>query len=112
MLAQIFALPVEESIGSNGPLVGVGGTVLAIQVSALRRRLRRRGSARANVGEPFIHVQDRKILGAEFGCILSVRTQSRGSGVSRLRRGSVRLLALRRPERRVGTLALRRVARA
>jgi len=50
MLAHIFGLPVEESIGSIAPLIGVGGTVLAIQVSAFRRRLRGRSGARANVG--------------------------------------------------------------
>jgi len=32
--AHIFGLPVEENIGSIARLVGVGGTVLAIQVSA------------------------------------------------------------------------------
>ena len=45
MLGHIFGLPVEESIGSLAPLIGVGGTVLAIQVSALIRR----SGARANV---------------------------------------------------------------
>jgi hypothetical protein len=49
VVAHIFGLPVEESIGSIAPLIGVGGTVLAIQVSALRRRLRDRSRARANV---------------------------------------------------------------
>jgi hypothetical protein len=49
MLAHIFGLPVEESIGSLAPLIGIGGTVLAFQVSALGRRLRGRSSARANV---------------------------------------------------------------
>ena len=50
VVAHIFGLPVEESIGSIAPLVGVGGAVLAIRVSALRRRFRRRsmtGAARA-----------------------------------------------------------------
>jgi hypothetical protein len=49
LVAHVFGLPVEESIGSIAPLVGVGGTLLAIQVSALRRRLRHRSGARANV---------------------------------------------------------------
>jgi hypothetical protein len=49
MLAHIFGVPVEEGIRSIAPLVGVGGTVLAIQVTALKRRLRRRSRARANV---------------------------------------------------------------
>jgi hypothetical protein len=42
MLAHIFGLPVEESIGGIAPLAGAGGTILAIQVNALRRRLRQR----------------------------------------------------------------------
>ena len=44
MLAHIFGLPVEEGISGMAPLAGVGGTVLALQVNALRRRLRRRRS--------------------------------------------------------------------
>jgi hypothetical protein len=42
IIAHILGLPVEESIGSIAPLVGVGGTVVAVQVSAIGRRLRRR----------------------------------------------------------------------
>jgi hypothetical protein len=49
VVAHIFGLPVEESIGSIAPLVGVGVTLLAIQVSGLKRRLRHRSEARANV---------------------------------------------------------------
>jgi hypothetical protein len=48
ILAHIFGLPVEESIGSIAPLVGVGGTVMAAQVTAIRRRLRRRRRRRAH----------------------------------------------------------------
>jgi hypothetical protein len=48
ILAHIFGLPVEESIGSIAPLVGVGGTVVAVHVSAIRRRLRRRRRPRAH----------------------------------------------------------------
>jgi hypothetical protein len=50
VVAHIFGLPVEESMGAIAPLVGVGGTVLAIRVSALRRRFRRGSRTRANVG--------------------------------------------------------------
>jgi hypothetical protein len=49
VVAHIFGLPVEESIGSIAPLIGVGCTVLAIRVSALRRRLISQSRARANV---------------------------------------------------------------
>jgi hypothetical protein len=49
VVAHIFGLPVEENIGSIAPFVAVGGTVLAIQVNALRRRPRHRSRARANV---------------------------------------------------------------
>jgi hypothetical protein len=49
ILAHIFGLPVEESIGSIAPLVGAGGTVVAVQVSAIRRRLRRRCRLRTHV---------------------------------------------------------------
>ncbi|MGB8003704.1 MAG: hypothetical protein WCF27_05515 [Gaiellaceae bacterium] len=39
LVAHIFGIPVEESIG---PLVAVAGTGLAIQVRTLRLRLRLR----------------------------------------------------------------------
>jgi hypothetical protein len=37
VVAHILELPVEESIGSIAPLVGVGGAVLAIRVITPRQ---------------------------------------------------------------------------
>ena len=44
VVAHIFGLPVEESIGSLVPLVAVAGTAVAIRVRTLRLRLARRGA--------------------------------------------------------------------
>jgi hypothetical protein len=45
ILAHVMGLPVEETIGSIAPLVGVGATVAGVQMGMLRRRLgRRRGT--------------------------------------------------------------------
>jgi hypothetical protein len=48
LIAHIAGVPVEESIGTIAPLLGVGSVVLGVQVGALRRQLRRRRGIRAS----------------------------------------------------------------